>query len=494
MPEAFRRPPVVVMMGHVDHGKTSILDRIRDTQLQIKETGGITQSIGAYQVEYQGQTITFIDTPGHEAFAQMRARGGKVADIVVLVVAADDGVMPQTKEAISHAKSAKARMIVALNKIDLESANPNRTKKQLAEVGIELSEYGGNVPLIETSATTGQGISELLDAILTEAKELDLSARVDGLVKGVVIESYLDDKRGPVVDLLMMEGKLQPRDVLVAQPTYARVKSMIDWQGQKLTEVKPGDPVEVLGFAAVPQVGTEVIGVKNLKAAQRWLDENRDEQGRFQQLTARDRIQQALLSQQQKEIRLVVKADSQGALEALIQSIEKLSEDKIKLKVIHQGVGNILESDVLLALPVNGIVIGFNVQIDKNAAEVARREKVVCRRYGIIYELLEELGEVVKGELEAITRQVYGTARVKKVFELSDRTRVAGCEVISGRIKKGDKVDLVRDKTVIGQAKISSLRSGQEAIGEVEEGRECGIALSKPLEFMEGDLIQAVSL
>lgn len=496
IPATTSRPPVVTVMGHVDHGKTSILDKIRNTAVQEKEHGGITQSIGAYQVEHNGDKITFIDTPGHAAFSQMRARGGKVADIVVLVVAADDGVQPQTIEAIHHAQASESRIIVALNKIDLEAANPTLSKKQLHDSKVNLAEYGGDIELIETSAETGQGLDKLLDLIIKTSRvpDLDQNLAVDPNTspKGVIIESYLDAKRGPIASLLILDGTLHMRDVIVAGKTHARIKLMHDWQGNRVDVVGPSTPVEVLGFSQVPKVGLEFAHADDLKQAQQIVTQTNRTSDERKKLTAAERVQKAFLSGKTREIPVVIKADSQGSLEAVIEAIKPLQTDDVKIKILHHGIGEISETDVFLAMPVSGIILGFNVDISSSSKQIARREKLIHRSYNIIYHLLEELEQVIQGEIAAMAKKITGTAQVKQIFELTNGSIVAGSAVIEGILKAGQTVEIVRDDEVLTESKIATLKHGRENVNSAKAGTECGILLKPEVEIQVGDVIQAV--
>lgn len=453
-----RRAPIVTVMGHVDHGKTSILDRIRKTEVQKGEAGGITQSIGAYETSYDGSPITFVDTPGHHAFAQMRARGGQVADIVLLVVAANDGVMPQTKEALSHAQNAGASIIVVVNKIDLDAANPNKVKKQLADLGLDLEEYGGNVPVVEASALSGEGVDEILKAITKVAAELDLTYNPKDKAKCVVVESFLDGKKGVVVHAIVIAGVLKVRDVLSGDATSARVKSLRNWKGESYDEAVCSTPIEILGFNDVPEVGSMFKVVDSLKKAQKTIDANNRAQT-HEVISAQDRINMALSRDETTQLPLVVKTESNGTLEVVLAEIEKIKADEVSFKVIHSGVGDISENDVLLAVPVHAIVIGFNVDVDRRAEEIARREKIISRLYKIIYEMVEELTDVINGEVEALTIQILGTARIKQIFTLSDKSLVYGSEVLSGRIRKSNRAEVVRNDEVIAETRITSLRT-----------------------------------
>ncbi|NTV31235.1 translation initiation factor IF-2 [candidate division WWE3 bacterium] len=488
----YRRPPIVVVMGHVDHGKTSILDKIRNTQIQQKEAGGITQSIGAYQATYNGDVITFIDTPGHEAFTQMRSRGGQIADIIVLVVAADDGVMPQTKEAIQHAKFSGARIIVAINKIDLVGANLNKVKKQLSDNGILIEEYAGDVPVVLTSATTGAGIDDLLKQIVTSSKQLDLQVsdeKNDFIAK--IVESYLDNRRGPIANMIVISGRLAVRDVVLTDQHVAKVRSMRDWLGVEVKEVLPGTPVELLGFSAVPTVGAEIRIAENIKDAEKLVAEKQRDIKNFTQLSAQDRIRRAFFEPQVREIPVIIKASSQGSLEALIESVNLLSNEQVRIKVLSQSVGSISENDIVSAIPMKAFVIGFGVGVEKNAETLAIKERIICRRYEIIYRLLEELQEVIGMEIEDLIPQPTGKAKVKQLFELTNGQVVAGSEVTEGYLKKGSKVSIVRPYGENIEGKIASLKKNKDDVGQVKRGEECGILLEGDIQILVGDIIEA---
>lgn len=505
-----KRPPVVAVLGHVDHGKTSILDKIRETEVQAGEAGGITQSIGAYQVEANGEKVTFIDTPGHEAFTSMRARGGQAADLVVLVVAANDGVQPQTIEAINHARAADVPIIVALNKVDLDSAVPDKVKAQLADHDVQIRDYGGDVALVETSATEDTGLEELLKTILEESAHQNLRADAELNPSGLVIESFLDEKRGPVATVIVREGTLRVADVIIAGNTYAKVKALTDWQGQRLKEAGPSVPAEVLGFKEVPEAGVVF----------EWVEAEKEAREKVEQLTAgaqeveparisaAERIKQQLESEGTPEIPLVIKADTQGSLEALQRSLAAVESEEVQLNILHAGVGSISEADILLAassesiVSGKGLVLGFRVGVEKSAVKVAQHEKVIYRTYEVIYHLIEELQDVIAGGVEALTPTVLGQAKIKEVFELSDGTRIAGCEMVEGKVKKGHRLQIVRGDPeklrhgageIIGEARVVSLRRGKEEIGTAEAGSECGIGLKPQLEFRVGDVIQTLA-
>lgn len=490
--QALGTPPVVTILGHVDHGKTSLLDYIRKTDLQAKEAGGITQTIGAYQIMHEGKKITFVDTPGHEAFAKMRARGGKVADIIVLVVAADDGIMEQTKEAISHAKASGAAIIVAINKIDVAGAHPEKVRSQLIAYDLIAEINGGDVPTVETSAVTGQGVDELLNKIFEISLRLKRKTDPSAPLEAVVLESYLDEKRGPIAHIIVRNGTLRSRDFIATPTTAARVKAITNWAGVLLSEVLPSDPAEVLGFNDVPQIGEIIHSFVGIKEAQQFVTEHaREKTVGF--LSTADRVRQTLLKGDTTQIPLVVKADTQGSLEAITDALSKLDKKPVALSVIHNGIGGITESDILLAMPVRGIVIGFNVPVDKNASRVAQKEKVIFRTYTVIYRLIEELTDVVHGEIERILPTKLGSARVLQLFELSDGSLVAGSRVEEGTIKKGNKVVILRDEKEIAESVISSLRIGKEQVSEVTKGKECGIILKETPLVLVGDTIRAFS-
>jgi len=490
--QSFTRAPIVTIMGHVDHGKTSLLDKIRATEVQKSESGGITQAIGGYQVTHQGSPITFIDTPGHAAFSQMRARGGKAADIVVLVVAADDGVQPQTVEAISHIRAAGCAMMVAINKIDQPASNPALIKKQLADQKIELKEYGGDIEVVETSALTGQGLDELLDKILLMAGRLNLAANPRLAARGIVIESYLHTKQGPVATGLVLDGTLHTRDVVVAGSTWGRVKKMTDWQGQNVRAAGPSSSIEILGLGSVPATGTTFEVVADQATAQEKIRLHQQQNQQYQRITPGERVKQAFMSQKVKVVSLVVKADAQGSLEAVVNSIKGLETDQVKIKILHQGVGEISENDVFLAVPVQGVILGFKVGISTAAEQLAQKEKILHRTYDVIYHLLEELEEVIAGEIQAAAKKVVGEGVIKQLFELSDGSVVTGSEVKSGQFKTGQKIEIMRDKKVVGESKIVSLRQGKAEVKNVSKGQDCGILLKPQIQTRPGDIIQAI--
>src|SRR4051794_8936100 len=491
------RPPVVTIMGHVDHGKTSLLDAIRETEVAAGEAGGITQHIGAYQVHHGDNTITFLDTPGHQAFTAMRARGGKVADIAVIVVAADDGVMPQTVEAIDHAKAAEVPVMVAVNKIDKEGADPNRVRGELAQQGLTPADWGGDTEFSDVSAKTKEGLEALLENIVTLAELQELKANPKTEASGTVIESRLDPGRGPVVTILVQRGTLKATDALVAGAHWGRVRAMHDYRGQKLKVAEPGDPVEVLGFDGVPEAGEHVRVVENERRA-RSLAGDRANRLKTEALARRAGVKVSLedvfaRAQQGdlRELNLILKADVAGSLEALADEIAKLPQQQVVVNIVHDGVGGINESDVMLASASNGIVIGFNVRPVQDAAEIARREGVEIRTYNVIYNIVSELRSAMEGLLapEEVEATV-GTAEVRQTFKASRVGTIAGSYVLDGTIRRGADVRLVREGTVIWTGRIGSLRRFQEDAREVSAGFECGIVLEGYQDVKEGDVLE----
>src|SRR3954447_22042151 len=488
------RPPVVTIMGHVDHGKTSLLDAIRETQVASGEAGGITQHIGAYQAEHDGYKITFLDTPGHEAFTAMRARGSKTADIAVIVVAADDGVKPQTEEAIDHAKAADVPMLVAVNKIDKEGADPVRTRTEMAQKGINPSEWGGDVEFVDVSAKTKAGLEDLLETIQVVADLQEITANPDVEASGVVIESKLDPGRGPVVTVLIQRGTLHVGDAVVAGSHWGRVRAMSDFKGERVKAAKPGDPVEILGFDGVPEAGDYVHVVENDRRA-RQLATERSQRLKTEALARRSgrkvsledvfkRAQEGEL----KELALVIKGDVAGSVEALEDEIAKLPQSEVTVNVIHRGVGGINESDVMLAAASEAVVIGFNVRPVGDAAAIADREGVEIRTYSVIYRVIEELRAAMEGMLEPEeVEETVGAVEVRQIFRASKIGTIAGSYVTDGTIRRGAKVRLVRDGTVVYTGEIESLRRFNDDVREVQAGFECGIVLRNFQDVKEGD-------
>jgi translation initiation factor IF-2 len=494
------RPCVVTVMGHVDHGKTSLLDAIRETNVTATEAGGITQHIGAYQVEHNNKKITFLDTPGHEAFTAMRARGAKVTDIAILVVAADDGVMPQTVEAINHAKAAGVPIIVAINKIDRPDANPERVKQQLTEYGLVAEEWGGDTIMVPVSAKTRQGLEDLLEMILLVAEMLELKANPNRPARGTVIEAELDKGRGPVATVLVQNGTLSVGDNLVAGTTWARVRAMMDYKGRRVKKATPSMPVEVLGFSEVPYAGDQFFVVPDEKTA-RQIAEKRASRKREEEFrAAMPRVSlEDLFNQIQegqiKELRVIIKADVQGSAEALKQALERLSTDEVKVNIIHQGVGAINESDIMLASASNAIIIGFNVRPDVNARRVGEKEKVDIRLYRVIYDAIEDVKKAMSGLLEPEYREVIlGRAEVRKTFKISKVGTIAGCYVTDGKITRDAGIRVIRDGVVVYEGRLESLKRFKDDVREVMQGYECGLAIEKYNEIKEGDIIEAFTM
>lgn len=490
------RCPVVVVMGHVDHGKTSILDRIRNAHVTAGEAGGITQHIGAYQVRYEGKDITFLDTPGHEAFTAMRARGANITDIAILVVAADDGIMPQTVESINHAKAAGITVIVAINKMDKEGANPDRVKEELTKYGMVCEEWGGDVICVPVSAKTGEGIDELLENILLVAETSELKANPDRRAKGTVVEARLDKGRGPIATLLVQNGTLHTGDVIIAGTAVGRVRVMTNDKGKTVHTAGPSVPVEITGLAEVPEAGDVFNAVEDERLARELVEQRKHEakQAKFNeyQKVTLDNLFSQIEQGEMKELSLIVKADVQGSVEAVTQSLEKLSNEEVRVRVIHGGVGGIKESDVMLASASNAIIIGFNVRPAQTAEEIAARDKVDIRTYRVIYDAIEEIETAMKGMLAPKYREVVmGRIEVRQVYKISNVGAVAGAYVLSGKVTRQCEIRVVRDGIVIAEDKMSSLKRFKDDAKEVGEGYECGITLEKFRDFKEGDIFEA---
>ncbi len=491
------RPPVVTVMGHVDHGKTSLLDLIRKTRVTEEESGAITQHIGASVVETDSGKITFVDTPGHEAFTAMRMRGAQVTDIVVLVVAADDGIMPQTVEAADHAKNAGVPIVVAINKIDLPDANTQRIKQRLSEIGLTPDEWGGENLVVECSAKTGRGIPDLLEAILLQAEILELTADPEKTPKGFVIETRLDKGKGPVATMLVKEGTLEQGQVLLAGEHYGKVRAMIDDSGNQVKSAGPSSPVEVLGLSGVPEPGEQVIKVADEKKA-RLVAHKRMERKRGEEVQEKkpkvslEDIMERLQQGEVEELRLVLKADTQGSVEAIKQSAQKLGTEEVKVEVIHSGAGNITENDVLLASASSAVIVGFTVKPETKAAKLAEQETVEIRTYDIIYNLLDDLEASVKGLLKPrYEEHITGRAEVRKVFRISKVGAVAGSYVVEGSIKRNAPARVIRDNEVVHSGKVKSIKREQEDAREVTQGLECGINVDNFNDVHEGDIIEA---
>lgn len=489
------RSPVVVVMGHVDHGKTSLLDRIRNANVTASEAGGITQHIGAYQVKVGEKVITFLDTPGHEAFTAMRARGADVTDIAILVVAADDGIMPQTIESINHAKAAGVSLIVAVNKMDKEGANIDRVKQELTEHDIVVEEWGGDVMCVPVSAKTGEGIDELLEDVLLIAEMRELKANPDRLAKGAVIEGRLDKGRGPIATLLVQNGTLHTGDVLIAGTSVGRVRVMTDYKGRRIQSAGPSVPVEITGLAEVPSAGDTFNAVEDEKLAKELVEQRKHEAKQeqfksFQKVTL-DNLFSQIAEGEIKELPIIVKADVQGSVEAVKQSLEKLTNDEVRVKVIHGGVGAVSESDVMLASASNAIIVGFNVRPDPVAEDNAKRDGVDIRLYRIIYDAIEEIETAMKGMLAPKFREVVlGKAEVRQVYKISNVGTVAGCYITSGKISRNCEIRVVRDGIVVAEDKIDSLKRFKDDAKEVAQGYECGIGLERFNDIKEGDVLE----
>ena len=493
------RAPVVVVMGHVDHGKTSLLDYIRNAHVTATEAGGITQHIGAYRVNINERDITFLDTPGHEAFTTMRARGAQVTDIAILVVAADDGIMPQTVEAINHAKAAGVSVIVAINKMDKPGANPEQVKQQLTEYELIPEEWGGDTPCVPVSAKTGMGIDDLLEMVLLVADMKELKANPDRAAKGTVIEARLDKGRGPVASILVQNGTLHTGDIVVAGMAVGHVRAMTDDKGNRVNIAGPSIPVEITGLDDVPTGGDTFNAVTDERLA-RELVEQRKHEAKEAEFNARTKVTLDNLFDQMKlgevkELKIIVKADVQGSVEAVRQSLEKLSNDEVRVNIIHGAVGAVNESDVMLANASNAIIVGFNVRPDATAQANAERDGVDMRMYRVIYDCIEEIESAMKGMLAPKTREVIlGTAEVRNVIRIKSVGNIAGCYVKSGKIQRGAGVRVVRDGIIIADDNIGSLQRFKDSVKEVAEGYECGIGLEKYNDIKEGDIFEVFTI
>jgi len=492
--ELVARAPVVTIMGHVDHGKTSLLDAIRSTEVAAGEAGGITQHIGAYQVHHDGQVVTFLDTPGHEAFTAMRARGAKVTDLAVIVVAADDGVKPQTQEAVDHAKAAQVPMIVAVNKIDKEGADPTRVRTEMTALGLQPVEWGGDTDFVDVSARSREGLDDLLDTIVAQAEIMELRANPEAAASGTVIESKLDPGRGPVVTILIMRGTLEVGDALVAGANWGRVRAMHDFTGARVMQAIPGEPVEVLGFDGVPEAGERVRVVDHERRA-RQLAGERATRLKTESL-ARQRGKRIsledILGSGLQELNLVIKSDVAGSLEAIQDEIAKLPQDEISVNVIRGAVGGVTESDVMFAAASDAVILAFNVRPVGDARAVAEREGVEIRGYSVIYRVIEELRSAMQGMLAPDeVEEAVGSAEVRQIFRASKVGTIAGSHVTDGKLTRGDKVRLVRDGTVIYDGEILSLRRFNEDVREVATGYDCGIVLRDYMDVKEGDVMEA---
>ena len=494
-----KRPPIVTIMGHVDHGKTSLLDAIRHAKVTASEAGGITQHIGAYTVSLNGEKITFLDTPGHEAFTAMRARGAQVTDIVILVVAADDGIMPQTKEAINHCKAANVPMIVAINKIDRPGANIDRVKQELTEHGLVSEDWGGDTICVPVSAKTGENLESLLEMVLLTAEMQELTADPNRKAKGTVIEAKLDKGRGSVASLLIQNGTLNVGDSILVGSTYGRIRAMFDDRGKKIKSAGPSIPVEILGLSEVPAAGDRFIVCKDEKTA-RNMAELRKQKIKADSHQASNRVSlEDLYSQIQegkvKELAIVVKADVQGSVEAIRQSLEKLSTDDVKVRVIHGAVGAITETDVTLAAASNALVIGFNVRPDGNATVQAEKENIEIKTYRIIYDAIEDVKSAMIGMLEPEYKEVVnGKAEVRMTYKISNVGTIAGCYVTDGKIVRNSEIRVIRDGIVIFESTLASLKRFKDDAKEVAKGYECGLSVEKFNDLKEGDVIESFTM
>jgi len=489
------RSPVVTFMGHVDHGKTSLLDFIRKTRVADKEKGGITQHIGAYEVKYKNGSVTFLDTPGHAAFTAMRARGANATDVVVLVVAADDGVMPQTKEAIDHARAAKVPIVVAINKCDLPTANLEKVKGQLSQVGLTPEDWGGKTITLPVSAKTGQGVDQLLEMLILESELLELKANPSLRGRGVVVEAKLSSGQGPVSTVLVKNGTLRLGDMMLSGMYYGRVKAMIDDKGQRIEAAPPSKPVSILGLSGVPMAGDEFFVVKDEKKARVLStlkqDEERSKKINFSKRVTLEGFYRQMKEGVAKELAILIKGDVQGSIEALQKSLFDLTTKDVKVNIIHSNVGNINESDIMLAVVANAVVIGFNVKIDDGAQAIADKEGIEIKLYGIIYEAIQDVLAAMEGLLEPVSKEVFvGRAVVKQVFKVSKAGTIAGCQVAKGKIIRSGMAKLIRNKEIVFQGKVASLKRFKDDAREVLEGFECGIGFDRHDDIKEGDIIE----
>ena len=489
------RPPVVTVMGHVDHGKTSLLDRIRSSRVTQSEAGGITQHIGASVISWNGHRIVFLDTPGHEAFTAMRARGAQVTDLAVLVVAADDGVMPQTVEAINHAKAASVPLVVAVNKIDVEGAQPDRVKTELTQHGVVSDEWGGDTMVVPVSARTGEGIDQLLESIILQAQLLELQANPERAAQGVVIEAKLDKGRGPVATVLVKRGTLRVGDIFLAGTVFGRVRALLNDQGERVLEAGPSIPVEVLGFNELPDAGDDFVILSDERRAKAIADARAERTRHASDQGPRgvslDEFYQRLKDEEMRDLNLVIKADVHGSAEALSQSLSKLSHDEARVRVLHTGVGSITETDVMLAQASGAIIIGFGVGFESKARQVAEREHVDVRTYRVIYEIIEDVERALKGMLSPKFQElVLGRAEVREVFKVPRVGAVGGCYVVDGKVLRSAQVRLLRDGVVIHEGPIASLKRFKDDVREVASGFECGIGLDKYNDIKVGDIME----
>lgn len=493
------RPPVVTIMGHVDHGKTSLLDYIRNSNITEGESGGITQHIGAYYVESDEGDIVFLDTPGHEAFTAMRARGAKVTDLIVLIVAADDGVMPQTREAVNHARAAEIPIVVAINKIDKPNANVDKVKRELAELGLSPEEWGGDTIFGNISAKTGEGVDELLGLILLQAEMMELKGNPDKPARGTIIEAKLDKAKGPVATVLVKNGTLRQGDFFICGQHYGRVRAMLDHRGRKMTSAGPAVPVEIYGISGVPMAGDEFVVVQDEKIAKQVIEQRKDESRKAElakkSIVSLDDLFERIKEGGVKELNIVLKGDVQGSIEALADSLVKLSTDEVKLNIIHSGTGAISESDVMLASASDAIIIGFNVRANPRGTEVAEKENVDIRYYDVIYNVLQDIRLAMAGLLEPVFKEnVIGHVDIKEVFRVPKVGAIAGCYVTDGHVERNANVRVLRDNVVVHDGKIASLRRFKDDVKEVQTGYECGIGLERFQDLKPGDVFEIYEL
>lgn len=493
-----KRPPIVTVMGHVDHGKTSLLDAIRSAHVTDQEAGGITQHIGAYTVNVQGEKITFLDTPGHEAFTQMRARGSQITDIVILVVAGDDGIMPQTRESISHCKAAGVPMVVAINKMDKPQSNADRVKQELTEFGMISEDWGGDTIMVEVSAKKRMNIDKLLEMVVLTAEVMELKADPKRRAKGTVVEAELDKGRGPVATLLVQNGTLSVGDSILVGNTYGRVRAMFDDKGKKIKSAGPSIPVEVLGLSDVPQAGDRFSEVKDEKTA-RGMAQARVQKDRAHSQSSGRMSLEELYSQISegvvKELPIIVKADVQGSVEALRGSLEKLSTDEVKIRVIHGGAGAINETDIILAAASNAIVMGFNVRPDNNAQALAEKEKVEIKSYRVIYNAIDDVRAAMIGMLQPDIKEVIlGTAECRQIYKISAIGTIAGAYVTSGKMVRNAQIRLIRDGVIIFEGQLASLKRFKDDVKEVAQGYECGLSIERFNDLKEGDIVEAFEM
>jgi translation initiation factor IF-2 len=492
------RPPVVTILGHVDHGKTTLLDAIRHTNVASGEAGGITQHIGAYQVEHKNRLLTFLDTPGHAAFTAMRARGAQGADIVILVVAASDGVMPQTREAIAHAKAARVPIIVALNKIDRPDANPDYVKHQLADNGLVPDEWDGNTLVVPVSAKMKKGLEDLLEAILLVSDNMDILANPNGKVIGTVIEARLDKAKGSTATLLVQNGTLQEGDTVLAGNAFGKIRAMFDFRGHKIKSAGPSSPVQVLGLGDVPAAGEVFQVVTNEREARSIIEANHAKQAEINNNAPKATLEQLFEKFQAgevKELPLIIKADVQGSLEPIVNSLNDLSKGDIKINILQAEPGNITENDIMLATASKAIVIGFNVQVENSARSLADSEGISIRLYDIIYRMTEDIEKALKGMLEPEVKEVHiGAATVKAIFKINKVGTIAGCRVTEGELRRNGKIRVLRNGSKVFEGEVSSLKHEKDDVKEVRQGFECGISLKGYNDILEGDTLECFTL